>query len=68
MTLDRIAWSSTYRLLEPTGYLPPAECETPLAALQITAAVLWSAQLSGALGKPGRLTWEHYGTRRVEGH
>ena len=34
-TLEWVAWFNTNRLLEPLGYLPPAEYEMQFAALQI---------------------------------
>ena len=42
-TLEWVAWFNTYRLMEPLGYLPPAEYEDPfdrLSAAPVTAGAL----------------------------
>ena len=39
-TLEWVAWFNTTRLLEPLGYLPPAECEAQFYAARSDSAEL----------------------------
>jgi len=38
-TLEWVAWFNTRRLLEPLGYLPPAEYEAKFDQLDATSAI-----------------------------